>query len=65
VSAKRSNRRLPLIFLVAIANGIYLQDHLNRAWGTRAVRSPRVSRLVPRPECLLATPERLLPSQFS
>ena len=41
MSAKRSNRRLPLMFLVAIANGICLQDHLNRAWGTKAVRSPR------------------------
>ena len=30
-----------LMFLVVFANGIYLQEHLNRAWGTGAVRSLR------------------------
>ena len=29
-----------LMFVVAFANGIYVQEHLNRAWGTSAARSP-------------------------
>jgi Domain of unknown function (DUF4234) len=29
-----------LMFLFSFANGIYVQEHLNRAWGTSAARTP-------------------------
>jgi mannose/fructose/N-acetylgalactosamine-specific phosphotransferase system component IIC len=29
-----------LMLLVSFANGIYVQEHLNRAWGTTAARTP-------------------------
>jgi mannose/fructose/N-acetylgalactosamine-specific phosphotransferase system component IIC len=29
-----------LMFLFSFGNGIYIQEHLNRAWGTSAARSP-------------------------
>jgi hypothetical protein len=29
-----------LMLLVSLANGMYVQDHLNRAWGATAARAP-------------------------
>jgi hypothetical protein len=29
-----------LMFLSSFGNGIYVQEHLNRAWGTTAARTP-------------------------